>query len=242
MSAASYASIYQLTPEGLHLFKRIMMGELAESALDPTLKGHAVPVSGSKPFTATEFGTAREMAVAICKSLGTHSAQGVAENIELWGWLTYVLREVLFPKVNGVRKVKEFHRWYPAPPNDWQKAQRHLVRMPVLLYSSLGDDADHLICGKPGTGPEIREQLTSQQDMFSVNFQRACRVLYFDDTTKSVKKGAGGKNGPGVPRRLAAVRKQLDVTWDMTDLPHEKILRLLPPEFNGFKPAEVKHD
>ena len=64
----------------------------------------------------------------------------------------------------------------PAAPNDWQKAQRHLVRMPVLLYAAFGDDADHLICGKPSIGPDIREQLTSQQDMFSANFQRACRI------------------------------------------------------------------
>jgi hypothetical protein len=109
--------------------------------------------------------------------------------------------------------------------------------MPVLLYATLGDDGDHLICSKPGIGPEIREQLTSQQDMFSRNFQRACRNLYYDEAVGSVKKGAGGKDRAGVPRRMAAVRKQLDVTWDMTDLSAEKILELLPAEFDHFKEA-----
>jgi hypothetical protein len=33
------------------------------------------------------------------------------------------------------------------------------------------------------------------------------------------------------------VRKQLDVTWDMTDLGPNRILDLLPAEFDGFKPA-----
>jgi hypothetical protein len=34
---------------------------------------------------------------------------------------------------------------------------------------------------------------------------------------------------------MAAVRKQLDVTWDMTDLSAAKILELLPAEFDHFK-------
>lgn len=107
--------------------------------------------------------------------------------------------------------------------------------MPTLLYAAFGNDADHLISGKPGVGPDIREQLTSQQDMFSSNFQRVARLLYFDDEKGTVKRGAGLTRGAGIPRRLAAVRKQLDVTWDMTDLTPEKILELLPAEFDQYK-------
>lgn len=235
MTGETFKSLFQFTPDGLQLFRSVMLGQLDEAALDlsdPTL---VEPVMGTKTFHVAEFETAKDMAQAICASLGGISAQSMSPNESLWAWLTYVLRDVLFPVSGGVRKVKELHRWYPAPPNDFQKAQRHLVRMPVLLFATLGADADHLICGKPGVGPEIREQLTSQQDMFSANFQRACRALYFDDAMGSVKKGAGGKDRAGVPRRMAAVRKQLDVTWDMTDLSAEKILALLPPEFDHFK-------
>ena len=240
MSDVTYSHIYQFTDYGLKLFKRVMMGEIAETTLDPIASGVAEPLLDTNPLKISTFETAREMAVAICDSLSPQSPQSVADNIELWAWLTYILRDVLFPVSGGVRKIKEYHRWFPAAPNDWQKAQRHLVRMPAILYATLEDDADHLICGKPGTGPEIREQLTSQQDMFNANFQRACRTLYYDQESGSVKKGAGGKDSPGVPRRLAAVRKQLDVTWDMTDLPYQTILKLLPPEFNKFKPVEFQ--
>jgi hypothetical protein len=109
--------------------------------------------------------------------------------------------------------------------------------MPTLLYAAFGSDADHLLSTKPSILPEIREQLTSQQDMFSKNFQRACRALYWDDKRGVTKRGSGSKNLPGTPRRLAAVRQQLDVTWDMTDLSPERILELLPSEFDGFKAA-----
>ena len=73
--------------------------------------------------------------------------------------------------------------------------------------------------------------------MFIVNFQRACRTLYFDSNTGTLKKGIAGRDSSGSTRRMAQVRKQLDVTWDMTDLAVDKILHLLPSEFDGFKPT-----
>lgn len=239
MKMQSFPCLYELTPEGLELFRRIMLRELDENALDVGNSEYAAPIEGTMPFAPAPFASAKEMAVAICHSLGTLDAQETAGRTGLWAWLYFVLIDVLSPKkANGERKVMEYVRWFPSSPNDYLKAQRHLVRMPVLLYSSLGSDADHLICGKPDSGPEIREQLTSQQDMFSVNFQRACRSLYFDDNSGSLKKGIAGKDSAGSTRRMAQVRKQLDVTWDMTDLPADRILHLLPPEFDGFKPLK----
>ena len=149
----------------------------------------------------------------------------------MWAWLTFVLRNQLFKKDNaGNWKVGEIHRWFPSDPNDWQKGQRHLVRMPVLLLHSLDDNADHLLCAAPSLLPEIREQLTSQQDMFNPAFQKVARTLYFDDVKNGLKRGAGGKSG-GSPRRLAKVRQQLDVTWDLEGLDPKLIIDRLPQEF-----------
>jgi len=93
-------------------------------------------------------------------------------------WLTFVLRNQLFKKdQSGRLKVREYWRWYPSAPGDWQKGQRHLVRMPVLLLRELGDDADHLLNTHPSILPEIREQLTSQNAMFNQEFQ-VWRKLY----------------------------------------------------------------
>lgn len=235
----TYPKLGRLTAEGLELFGRVMTGQVDESALDLDNPVLAQPVEGTTSFEVRSFATAKEMAEAICRSLAGNSAQALAGDIGLWAWLTIAVVDNLFPNIGGIRQIKELHRWYPAPPNDWQKAQRHLVRMPVLLLNAFGRDADHLICGKPSVGPDIREQLTSQQDMFSANFQRACRALYFDDEKGTTKRGAGSKEGPGIPRRLAVLRRQLDVTWDMTDLSPERILELLPAEFDRYKSREV---
>ena len=117
--------------------------------------------------------------------------------------------------------------------------------MPVLLLHTLGKNADHLLCGPVSVHGDVREQLTSQQDMFSSSFQAVARSLYFDDSTNGLKRGAGGK-AAGSPRRLAKIRQQLDVTWDIDELAHEELLAKLPNEFGKFldhgslKPVQVK--
>lgn len=230
-----YPHLYSLTKLGLDQLSGFMGGEVSPEMFDSSRVEIMTPLPSSGPFTVDKFDTAKAMAKAICESFGGQNPQEYAANIGLWGWFTVVLADQVFPAKNGVRKLKEYYRWFPAPPSDWQKAQRHLIRMPTLLYSAFGRDADHLLCGPPHVGPDIREQLTSQQDMFSLNFQKVCRKLYYNEATASVKRGSGSKEAPGVPRRLAAVRQQLDVTWDMTDLTPERIMDLLPPEFDAFK-------
>ncbi|WP_421760313.1 hypothetical protein [Devosia sp.] len=230
----TYRSLYQLTSEGLRLYELVMTRQIAEEVLEIANPLHATPVAGTRSFEVKDFKTAKEMAVAVCAAFDKLDPQESASNTGLWAWLTFVMIDVIFPLTKAVREFKAYYRWYPSPPNEYDVAQRHLVRMPVLLYAAFGDDADHMICGKPYIGPEIREQLTSQQDMFTLNFQRACRALYYDEKAARVKRGVSSKKLPGTSRRLAAVRKQLDVTWDMTDLSSERILELLPAEFSQF--------
>lgn len=234
---SSYAALYEFNSVGLDAFQRVFAGQMEDSAIDPVDAHLTSKVEGSNSFVLAEFQTAQEMAQTVLGSLGSNSLFDLLPNSGLWAWLTFVMRDQLFGRTrDGTWKVGEIHRWYPGNPNDWQKGQRHLVRMPVLLRKSLGERADHLLCGKPSVLPEIREQLTSQQDMFNPVFQQVARCLYFDDETRTLKRGSGGK-GAGTPRRLARVRQQLDVTWDLEELPPERIIEMLPAEFSRFKPS-----
>jgi hypothetical protein len=234
MAIVTYRTLFELTDDGLQLFRKVMTAQASEQELDLENRRYCRPVESTGPLEVRDFQTAKELAAAVIGSLGKVQAHNVAGDIGLWAWLTFVLRDCLFPLKKGVRKGGEIHKWYPSDPGDYQKAQRHLVRMPVLLLSQLGDAADHLLCGRPSVHPEMREQLTSQQDMMSPNFQAAARKLYFNELTKGIKRGSASQDGPGVCRRLAQVRKQLDVTWDMTDMTPAGILSLLPPEFDRF--------
>ena len=47
--------------------------------------------------------------------------------------------------------------------------------------------------GAPSLLPGVREQLTSQQDMFVPSFQAVARALYFDEEQQKLKRGSGSK-------------------------------------------------
>ncbi len=228
----SYPAIHEFTERGLDVFRRMLEGQLDEGAISPTDPQFATLVSGTKAISVTPAETSKVLAERVLHALGS-GWTGLLPRTGLWAWLTFVFRDVVLPKQDGVRQPGELHRWYPSDPGDWQKAQRHLVRMPVVLLGTLGDAADHLLCGSPAILPEIREQLTSQQDMFSPEFQKMARALYYDDAARKLKRGSGGK-GAGTPRRLAKVRQQLDVTWNLFDLDATRMAQLLPKEFERF--------
>lgn len=228
--------MHEFNYTGLDAFKKVFEGRINASAIDPTTSVLVSKVDGTNSFTVSEHDTAKEMANDVLISIGTANLSKLLERTGVWAWLTFVMRDQLFKKtIDGKWKVGEVHRWYPSSPNDWQKGQRHLVRMPVLLLHSLEQCADHLLCSHPSVLPEIREQLTSQQDMFNKSFQEVARTLYFDEARQSLKRGAGGK-GAGSPRRLAKVRQQLDVTWDLDHLNPNEIIEMLPAEFARFIP------
>ncbi len=230
-----FAALYEFNVAGLDAFEKVFTGQIDDSAINPLDSALTSCISGTKAFAPPEFETANELAQAVLDALGATNLFDQLSNTGLWAWLTFTLRHQLFKQSgDGKWKVGEIHRWYPSNPNDWQKGQRHLVRMPALLLKTLGSSADHLLCSAPSVLPEIREQLTSQQDMFNTTFQEVARALYFDEEKGALKRGAGGKSG-GTPRRLAKVRQQLDVTWDLEDLDPAEIIDRLPSEFDRFK-------
>lgn len=233
----SFVALSEFTETGLDAYRRVFTGQQDESAIDPEDSKLVSRIGGTDGIRIAGFSTAKNMAMAILEGLGSAELDDLLPRTGLWAWLTFVLRDQFFKRDNaGNRKVGEIHRWYPSDPDDWQKGQRHLVRMPVLLAHTFGGNADHLLCGAPSVLPEIREQLTSQRDMFNKTFQQVARTLYFDDAKGELKRGAGGNAG-GSPSRLAKVRRQLDVTWDLEDLEVDRIISMLPAEFDRFRQA-----
>lgn len=230
-----FDGLYEFTLAGLDAFQRAFTGQLEEEAIDTSLPSIAKKIAGTTPFEVADWTTSDEMAVAILNATGTAKIPSLFNQIGLWAWLSFVCRDVVYPRQkDGRRKLGEFWRWYPSELSDYQKGQRHLVRMPVLLKSSFGEDSRHLLMGSPSVPGELREQLTSQQDMFHGSFQRAARMLYLEPGTMKLRRGAGGKNR-GSSRRLAQVRKQLDVTWDLFALSADQFLEKLPNEFDRFR-------
>lgn len=230
-----FNGLYEFTDAGMKLFEQVFSDQLPEDSFDPVSPTIAKLIPGTATLDVSDWSTSIDMAKAILGAAGTANVKTLLNQVGLWGWLSFVCRDVVYPKKkDGHRKLGEIWRWYPSDPEDYQKAQRHLIRMPVLLEDSFGDDAEHLLLGSPSTPGELREQLTAQQDMFHPSFQKAARMLYLDKAAGKIRRGAAGKGG-GTSRRLRQVRRQLDVTWDLFALSPDQILEKLPKEFDQFK-------
>lgn len=235
----TFDKIGQFTEEGMFLFEQIMLERQPSDILQLNSPAHVYEIPGTTPFHALKFETRKEMTKAICKSFENLNILDYVENNPMWAWLTFVMRDNLFTKErNGRLKTGEIHTWLPGDPNDYQKSQRHKVRLPTILYHTMQDDCDHLLCGRPDTPGDLYSRLTSQREMLSREFQRLAKTLYFDPQTGRNKPRVI-RNGPGTAQRLAVVRRQLNETWELGMFETEEFLKKLPAEFDKFLPSNA---
>jgi len=153
----------------------------------------------------------------------------------LWAWLALLWFDQLAPANRGVRKVGERAKWMPE--SGW-KYYRHLVLGAYLIYLTSQDRpqrATALLHNPPHTPGELVGQLAATQDVAQSKAAiGAATTLYYDPQKKTMKRGAGG-SGAGSPRRFRTVLDQLDRTFDLQSLTEDRLLTLLPNEFERFK-------
>ncbi len=158
----------------------------------------------------------------------------------MWAWLTLVYFDQVCPTSNGVRKLGQRARYVPTG-TDYRTYYRHLLAGPWQILTAHRDNPERaraLLGGslhKPG---EIYEQIASRMELAtSATVLSLSNSLYVDQSTGRRKKGSGGA-GRGSPRRLAEVLMQLDLTFDIYAMPMDRLLKLLPKEFERFRKAE----
>lgn len=156
----------------------------------------------------------------------------------LWSWLALAAFEQLCSRgKDRLWKTNKWYRWV-FQPLDYKVYYRHLLAGPYVILRANSDDparAAAVLCGAVGNPGEAVEQIASTQAFVaSRGVMSAATRLYYDDGTKALKRGAGGK-GPGAPRRFVAFLNQLDLTWDLFTLTGEEILDMLPSEFGRFR-------
>ena len=162
-------------------------------------------------------------------------SSGMNVDVGTWTWLTACYFEQLCPQgsLPGERS-----RWVPAVGN-YLRYYRHLLAGPYLIYRSHSDNprrAMALLANPPHQPGDIAEQLASRQELVTnPSVMEVATRLYINPETDSRKRGAAGR-GPGSARCLAILHNQLDLTWDLYGLNPDKLIALLPAEFDRFKP------
>ena len=165
--------------------------------------------------------------------LGDSNISNLDEDRGIWAWLSAFYFDQLCP--DGTKPGRDY-RWVPAV-NSFRNYYRHLLAGPYFIYRAHRDNPQHAMAvlatplHRPG---DIVEQLASRQELVTNHsVLEAATRLYIGEDGLPKPRAAG--RGAGSTRRLADVLTQLDLTWDLYDLSTEKLLELLPPEFDEFK-------
>ena len=165
--------------------------------------------------------------------LGDSNIFNLDEDRGIWAWLSAFYFEQLCP--DGTTPGMHY-RWVPAV-NSFRNYYRHLLAGPYFIYRAHQDHPQLAMAvmatplHRPG---DIVEQLASRQELVTNHsVMEVATRLYIGEDGLPKPRAAG--RGAGSARRLADVLTQLDLTWDLYDLSTDKLLELLPAEFDEFK-------
>lgn len=152
----------------------------------------------------------------------------------LWTWIAYVWFDQICPLKNGERKVRETGKYICS--SDYTDYYRHLIAFTYDVFCIHGDNSRIFLYSPVNEHNDFIEQLASRQKIISsVKLIETVTKLYLDSKSGFPKKGAQSRNRPGNVRRLISVFDQLELTYDIRNIDSNKIVKMLPKEFDGWK-------
>ena len=238
-------SLYRLTPRGVHEMNRWLdriqnqpSTGVPEELVNPgTL---VVPTGYGDIAEPRLFSTRFDWANYANTLMGAATDAQVQADAGLWAWLTLVYFDQICPEMAGIRKLGQRARYVPTG-TDYRTYYRHLLAGPWQILSAHRDNpqrARAVLGGSMHAPGDLYEQVASRMELAtSPTVLALSNTLYLDTSTGKRKRGSGGA-GRGSPRRMAEVLMQLDLTFDIYAMPMEKLLRLLPNEFERFRSVE----
>jgi hypothetical protein len=163
-----------------------------------------------------------------------------AEDVGLWSWLALFYFDQLSPvDGDGKRRPREDYHYIPSTESGWHR-DRHLLAGPYKLFSVHRRNARLLLHPPVHQHGAFIYDLGFRRDLISnKGLIEAIDLLYWDSKRNRPKRGATTTSRPGNLRRLITVVQQLDFNYDLYGMRAEEILRLLPPEFDAWKPAPL---
>lgn len=162
-----------------------------------------------------------------------------ADDVGLWSWLALFYFDQLSPvDGDGKRRPREDYHYIPA--TDGWKRDRHLLAGPFKLYSLHREHSRLLLHPAVHQHGAFVYDLGFRRDLITnPGLIEAIDLLYWDAKRNRPKRGATSTNRPGNLRRLITVVQQLDFNYDLYGMSADEILKLLPPEFDAWRPAPL---
>jgi hypothetical protein len=233
----------RLTDTGIEAFSNYLAKLRAEPTLAPPVQlldspGVSEPLKTDAAVEPRPFATRLDAAEYLHGLLAGSGLVGLDRDRGLWTWLTLYYFDQLCPADgHGKRKAGENAR-YIAELMNYKRYYRHLLAGPFYIYNAHSDcpqRAKAILVSKIHMPGDIVEQVASRQEIVTnKSVMDVITHLYICSDDDSVKRGAGGKTN-GAARRLTDVLGQLELNFDLYLIAPDKLLDLLPTEFNRFR-------
>lgn len=162
-----------------------------------------------------------------------------ADDAGLWSWLALFYFDQLSPvDGDGKRRPREDYHYIPSS-DGWQR-DRHLLAGPYKLFAMHRENSRLLLHPPVHQHGAFIYDLGFRRDLITNRgLIEAIDLLYWDSKRNRPKRGATTTSRAGNLRRLITVVQQLDFNYDLYGMSAAEILRLLPPEFDAWRPAPL---
>jgi hypothetical protein len=230
-------SIRTFNEEGLNEFERLI-NEIRSSTLKnipEDLLFNENYSSAYEPIINLEkvdYKNKNELIPYIVEKLNLRANKHLYFDKGLWSWLAAFYFDNICPiDGNGKRKINESAFYVLRDPKNFRKFYRHLLAYPSRILSELEDSSKIFLVGNFLKRGEITEQFGAYQEIaLNKGILDAANIMYWDESSKSLKRGAAGKGG-GSARRLVRIIRQYQLTFDLNAMNGNEIVELLPNEF-----------
>ena len=238
----------KMTPLGVSEFERYLREDVRGATKLPQHQFNEEPYSVKMRTPSIiqinpskKFSSRRDLAAHVSQKLtlgGVSREDIIVKDPEewnnVWNWLSSVWLDQFIKKKNGQYTVPAINRFIGT--TDYRRFYRHFIATPYWLYTLHGYDDTKLFLECPvNIHNDFIEQMGSRQWIISCfTLVDIAHQLYWNEVNYKGKRGARGR-GAGSVRRFVKICNQLYLNYDITSLDAEKILDLLPPEFDKWQ-------
>ncbi len=249
MTGATEIKVCKFTRDGMDLAKRYLKS-LRDSGWTEPFRGmlsdprYAEPVEPEAYVESRAFANRREAGQYLAEQLMPLAGAGLAHDPDVWSWLgIFYLEKVFRHDEQHVRRIKEFSEaayLIDLVDRDSRDRSHHRLLIAYDVWTRCGEKAWFLLDEVVSSMSQFTLRLVQAPEVFrSEGVMELAHRLYADRETGRLRSGSLGMSNatapPGSLPRLLAVLTQFSMTYDVYGMEADRLLRLLPPEFDRFR-------
>lgn len=252
--------IRQLTPQGIAAAKEYLAA-LRGGRVDTPFPAavltdvpYSEPIEPAVSVAARDFANRREAGRYLKFWLGHLPASQVIGNAGLWSWLGMFYFDRLVDRDdNGHPSLGRNPdvAYVIDPAAEGRGSRRHFAHRLLLAYETYtrhGENAWFMLEQPVNSVGQLADRLIGAPALFrSRGIVNLAHLLYTDRATGRTKRGFGGGGLEGQRRagnlmRFIDVIDQLYMTYDVYGMTAEELLKLLPAEFDRWRPVAARSE